>query len=595
MKRHLICLTAALMMFVAWPVNADESAGSGSLPDWWSIPYPDRFDTSSLENQQALISVSGNRFVDATGEEFRFRGVSIADPAKLEAQGHWKSALFEELQSWGVNSVRLPIHPLAWRQKGEKWYFERIDEAVVWANSLDMYLVIDWHSIGNLEAGMFQHPMYNTDQVETFNFWKGIAHRYVNVPTVAVYELFNEPTDDFIGAGAGSLGKASWAEWRDLQEDLIDLVHVYDKTVIPLVAGFNWAYDLSEVAENPIRREGIAYAIHPYPQKAKPADNTQAAFFELWQQQWGYVAEKYPMIATEMGWAREDEPGSHVPVINNDGSYGPNIVTFMEDRDISWMVWSFDPDWGPTMIKDWDFTPTTQGRFFKQVFLQATDGQLLEATLPSPRVAEYSWMSMDRWWEMHNEDVAIAGEGDVDLLFLGDSITEGWPRSIWERDFSRYKPANFGIGGDRTENVLWRLQNGDAGKLDPKAVVLMIGVNNFSFGGDGPVEITAGVLAIIEEVHQMFEQAEIILLGILPYGELPGTDYRAQVTATNAMLEELAADPVVSFYDIGDAFLQEDGSISVDVMADFLHPTERGYEIYAQQLNPILANHLGRD
>lgn len=592
MKKCLILFVAVALVTAVWPAIADDQAASGQTPSWWHIPYPDRFDTALLNNDQSLISVKGNRFFDSQGVEFQFRGVSIADPYKLDFQGHWNQALFEELQRWGVNSVRLPIHPLAWRNKGAKWYFDRIDEAVVWANALDMYLVIDWHSIGNLEAEMFQHPMYVTSRVETFNFWKGIAHRYLNVPTIAVYELFNEPTDNFVGAGAGSLGKAPWANWRDIQEDLIDLVYIYDKSAIPLIAGFNWAYDLSEIADNPIRREGIAYAIHPYPQKVKPDKNTQTSYFELWQQQWGYVADNYPMIATELGWAKEDEYGAHVPVINNDGSYGPNIVTFMEDRHISWMVWNFDPEWGPTMIKDWDFTPTSQGRFFKEVMLNARDGQLLEATLPSPRVAEYSWMSMERWWDMHNEDMAIADEGKVELLFLGDSITEGWPANIWDRDFSDYQPANFGIGGDRTENVLWRLRNGDAGNLDPKAIVLMIGVNNFGFGGDSPADVTAGVQAIIDELHKRFKKADVILLGILPYGELAGTQDRSQVKATNALLQKLADDPQVSFYDIGEAFLQEDGSIATDVMADYLHPTEQGYEIFTAQIKPILASHL---
>ena len=377
-------LVAALLLAGTWNLYAAQAdadkmavwdAGKTSTQEWWTIPYPDRFDKAMLTRDQALISVVGKNFIDSNGKTFVFRGVNIADPDKLAFQEKWNRGLFEEVHNWGANHIRLPIHPIAWRQRGADWYFARIDEAVSWANSLGMYLIIDWHSIGNLKTELFQHPQYVTDLAETMNFWKSIAHRYKDVPTVAVFELYNEPTDDFIGAGKGSLGKANWDAWRETLEDLIDLVYVYDSTVIPLVGGFNWAYDLSQIAQKPVRREGIAYAIHAYPQKSKPDTNTREAFHAAWQKAWGYVAETYPVMATEIGWVREDGYGSHVPVINNDGTYGPNIVSFMEPRGISWTAWVFDPEWSPTMISDWDFTPTEQGAFFKDVMLSVRAGK----------------------------------------------------------------------------------------------------------------------------------------------------------------------------------------------------------------------------
>lgn len=342
-----------------------------SEQEWWNIPYPTSFDMEALTNQQSFIKVDGNSFVDESGEEFIFRGVNIADPDKLAYQDRWNKELFAEIDRWGANTVRIPIHPLAWRIRGKQWYFDRIDEAVQWANELDMYLILDWHSIGNLEAELFQHVMYVTTQAETTQFWRDVALRYKGVPTIAVYELFNEPTHDYIGTGEYSLGKADWSTWRVMLEELIDLIYVYDRNVIPLVAGYNWAYDLAPVAEEPVRREGVAYTIHPYPQKAKPKVKNKENFFKSWEQTWGYVADKYPLIATEFGWVREDGFGAHVPVINNDGTYGPNIIEFFEKKDISYTVWIFDPDWSPTMINDWDFTPSEQGAFFKKVMQEA--------------------------------------------------------------------------------------------------------------------------------------------------------------------------------------------------------------------------------
>ena len=314
-------------------------ASQSAESDWWNIPYPSRFDQSRLTQEQSFISVDGKNLVDGDGNTFVFRGVNIGDPDKLMSQNRWNKQLFEEVHRWRANHIRLPIHPIAWRNRGSDWYFARLDDAVSWANAVDMYLIIDWHSIGNLETELFQHPQYVTSLAETANFWKSIAHRYKGVSTVAVYEIFNEPTDDFVGSGKGSLGKANWDSWRDSMEDLIDLIYVYDSEVIPLVAGFNWAYDLGPVAEKPIRREGVAYAIHPYPQKSKPNSNTRQAFHDAWQKHWGWVAENYPVMATELGWVKEDGYGAHIPVINNDGSYGPNIVSFMEARGVSWTAW----------------------------------------------------------------------------------------------------------------------------------------------------------------------------------------------------------------------------------------------------------------
>lgn len=340
---------------------------------WWQTSYPKPFDSEQLTKKQSPIVVDGTRFVDNTGKEYVFKGVNIADPDKLSQQGQWNEALFKEVKRWGANTIRLPIHPIAWQNLGAQQYFEWLDQAVVWANKLDMYLIIDWHSIGNLPAGLFQHPMYTTSLSQTQSFWQQIAFRYKGVPTVAVYELFNEPTNNYIGNGNNSLGTVSWAQWKEQMESMIDLVRAYDEEVIPLVTGFNWAYDLSPIRLQPFERQNIAYAVHPYPQKAKPTKHKSAKvmrekFFDLWQKQWGFVADRAPMIATEIGWANKDEHGAHVPTINNDKTYGPNIVDFLAERNISWTVWAFDPEWAPTMIKSWDFEPTEQGEFFKEVF-----------------------------------------------------------------------------------------------------------------------------------------------------------------------------------------------------------------------------------
>jgi len=593
--RNFLAMLALFSGLFAAAAPADTEVTHGvtsaqqSEAEWWDLPYPQRFDADLLTVEQARIGVEGNRFVTPDGQGFVFRGVNIADPDKLVFQGRWNAALFEEIARWGANTVRLPVHPVAWRTRGPDWFLDRIDEAVFWANALGVYLIIDWHSIGNLETAMFQHPMYQTDVVETTDFWRRIAFRYRDVPTVAVYELFNEPTDNFIGVGSGSLGPLDWTSWRDAMERLIDVVQVYNPAAIVLVGGMNWAYDLRGVADQPIRRDRVAYAAHAYPQKANPAERTREGFFAAWERDWGFVADRYPVIATEIGWVRSDGFNAHVPVIDDSGAYGPNLVRFMLQKGISWTVWNFDPDWSPTMIADWEFTPTEQGRFFRDVMQRARAGTLRSAVLPSPRVIEYWWMSIDRWRSMFAEDVAIAAQGGVDLLFLGDSITEMWPDAIWRERFGRYRPANFGIGGDQTQNLLWRLRNGAVGDLDPKVVVIMIGVNNFGLGQDTPDDVFRGVEAVVDEVEASYDDAGILLLGILPYGEQAGTPERAQVAEANRLIGTLGARERVHFHDLGAAFLQPDGTISPQIMADFLHPTEAGYAVFAGQVEKLLA------
>ena len=353
-------ILSLVLAFVTAPAFAGDTPG-----DWWNIPYPTAFDSATLVRAQDVIRVDGRRFVDESGDTFVFRGVSIADPGKLLHDGRWDRRVFAEVANWGGNTVRLPVHPISWRKIGRDRYLELLDDAVRWANELSLYLIIDWHSIGYLPTELYQHEMYVTTRQETFAFWRDIAFRYKGVPTVAVYELFNEPTTQ-----GNTLGQRNWAEWKALNETMIDMIYARDRDVIPLVAGFNWAYDLSYVREAPIEREGVAYAVHPYPQKAKPDVPSKENFFTEWEAVWGYVADTRPMIATELGWVRGDGYGAHIPVIN-DGSYGPMIVEYMRKKGISWTAWAFDPEWSPVLIEDWSFKPSEQGAFFKKVLSES--------------------------------------------------------------------------------------------------------------------------------------------------------------------------------------------------------------------------------
>jgi endoglucanase len=317
--------------------------------EWWKESYPSAPLKSPDARKLPLISVKANRFVDPQGNAVLFRGVSISDPDKIELQGHWGREHFVKVQQYGAKLVRIPVHPVAWRLRGPGEYLKLLDQAVAWCTELGLYVDIDWHSIGNLKAGLFQDPMYETSLEETAQFWRTIARRYAGNNTVAFYELFNEPT-----TYQNQLGRASWGEWKTINEDLIAIVRAFDTETIPLVAGFDWAYDLTPLLIDPIQAENVGYITHPYPWKrAKPWE-------PKWQENFGFAAARYPIVASEIGFEPE-KPGAP------DAGYGEAIVSYLESQGISWIAWVFDPEWGPKLIQSWDtYAPTESGAFFGQ-------------------------------------------------------------------------------------------------------------------------------------------------------------------------------------------------------------------------------------
>ncbi len=309
------------------------------------------FAISGFSQDLPKITVEGNNFVK-NGEAFIFRGYSCADPDQVERGGHWNAEFFAEMKAWGANIVRFPIHPRAWRARGQKDYLALLDTGVKLAREQGLYVIMDWHSIGNLRTEMYQSDGYETTQKETFEFWRTMAKHFKGNNTVAFFELFNEPT-----TYNGQLGSCTWEHWKELTEEMIGIVRANGGTAIPLVAGFNWAYTLKDVKENPIDAEGIAYVSHPYPQKTDDW-NTD------WESDWGYVADNYPLILTEIGFSLKDERGAHIPVIS-DASYGEAITKYTASKGISYVAWVFDDRWAPAMFSDWNYTPTTQGKYFK--------------------------------------------------------------------------------------------------------------------------------------------------------------------------------------------------------------------------------------
>ena len=304
-----------------------------------------------------LVKVAGNRFVNSAGDTILFHGIAVADPDNLEQRGRWNKDLFIEAKKIGANLVRIPVHPAGWRDRKPEKYLKLLDQAVEWCTEESLYVDIDWHSIGNLEQGLFQNTVYNTTIQETSIFWATIASRYRGHHTVAFFELFNEPTN-----ASGMLGNVSWGQWKKINEDLIALIRSYGSESVPLVAGFDWAYDLTQVRFEPIDAEQIGYSVHPYPHKRTPP------YEPKWDEDFGFIAGKYPVVATELGFT--------LPDWKSDMIYGKAIVEYFNKNHISWIWWILDPLWRPPTLQTWKgFILNESGKFFDE----AAHGKFLQS------------------------------------------------------------------------------------------------------------------------------------------------------------------------------------------------------------------------
>jgi lysophospholipase L1-like esterase len=201
--------------------------------------------------------------------------------------------------------------------------------------------------------------------------------------------------------------------------------------------------------------------------------------------------------------------------------------------------------------------------------------------------------SMNRDIPRHKQFLAIAKKGGVDVLFLGDSITHGWEgQKAWKTYFEPLKAANFGIGGDQTGHVLWRLTDGDElNGITPKVAVLMIGTNNSS--RDSSEQIAEGITLIVKTIQQKSPTTKVLLLGVFPRGAKGGTPIREKLANINKIVAKLDdSGKTVKYLDIGDKFLEPDGSLSKEIMPDALHLSAKGYEIWAEAITPTLKGML---
>lgn len=233
-------------------------------------------------------------------------------------------------------------------------------------------------------------------------------------------------------------------------------------------------------------------------------------------------------------------------------------------------------------------------RFLPVLFLCISINQAAAQTCPAdapaltPATLQEDW-AVEWWMPRHEAKLEEEGREDARLLFIGDSITHGWEdagKETWNEYYAPHGAYNIGFSGDRTENVLWRFENGELEGIDPELAILMIGTNNTGHRQD-PTECTAkGIEMILDELKQRLPDTKVLVLAIFPREASPNGELRQLNNQINKRIAQFADEEHVHFLNINDTFLDEEGVLSEEIMPDLLHPNEYGYQLWAKAMQP---------
>ncbi|MBI1372779.1 MAG: acetylglucosamine-6-sulfatase [Phycisphaera sp.] len=234
-------------------------------------------------------------------------------------------------------------------------------------------------------------------------------------------------------------------------------------------------------------------------------------------------------------------------------------------------------------------------------YVRAADGAAATADKPkavTPEVQTAAWAV--KWWmPRHEQKLAEKDKmGRVDLLYIGDSIIHGWENSgkaTWDKYYGNRHALNLGFSGDRTEQVIWRIDHGEVDGIKPRLAIVMIGTNNTGHRMDKPEEIAAGVKMILDELGTHQPDMKVLLLAIFPRGEKPDDPKRVNNEQANAIIKTYADDKRVFWMNINDKFLTDDGILTKEMMPDRLHPKEMGYGIWAEAIEPTVKKLMGEE
>ena len=228
------------------------------------------------------------------------------------------------------------------------------------------------------------------------------------------------------------------------------------------------------------------------------------------------------------------------------------------------------------------------------IFLSAISG-FAEPT-SNPSVVPANKMNSKWWKNRHQQRVKLAKEGNIDLIFIGDSITHSWERSgkdVWAKYYTPRHALNLGFSADRTEHVIWRLQNGEIDGISPKLAVIMIGTNNTGQRKDPAEQTAEGVKKIIDILRKQLPDTKILLLGVFPRSSKATDKPRVTNREINDIISTYADNKNIYYLNINEKFLDADGVLPRDIMPDLLHPNAKGYQIWAEAIEPMVKKLMG--
>jgi arylsulfatase A-like enzyme/lysophospholipase L1-like esterase len=270
----------------------------------------------------------------------------------------------------------------------------------------------------------------------------------------------------------------------------------------------------------------------------------------------------------------------------HDGVRTDRYKAFFFPRTREWQFFDLerDPQELKSLHADPDYAPILAALQQRYADLRKFYG-VNTAVIPATRGDEAWWRNRDR------EKREAAKAGGYELVFIGDSITQGWEgpgREVWNEFYHERQTLNLGFSGDRTEHVIWRLTHNQLGPNKPKAAVVMIGTNNTGHQMQDPQEVAAGIERILELLAEKTPSTQVLLLGVFPRGASPWDPARLNNLGINQRIRRLADGERVRYLDLGEAFLEPDGTLTQQVMPDYLHLSAEGYRRWAEALEPAL-------
>ena len=390
--------------------------------------YPQRFHTEA------------NRILDAAGQTRVFHGVAVPEVVWIAQRndgviGYFDRRVFRTAAAWQSNIVRLSVTPALFRDAGPRETLRALDWSVAYARRYGLYLIITFHGIGFPPDGSFKSlvdvrhgELYRTDDAQILAFWRLIAQRYRSEPTVAFYELFNEPV---LIRADGSYDYESrredWVRWRDAAETLVDAIRPIDPDKPLIVGGLEFGYDLSHAAADPVRRPNIVYATHPY----AGSD---------WKRGWADAfldsARSVPVMATELGWGGD---GHEEAMDRSEAPYRQAIFEALDRAGISWIAWSMSHSFPPSLLADPGFARTTAyGDVVRAALAAEAAGRAVTAPRPTGTLPAAPPMR-------------LAGEALRDAI-SGNTETGPWGAVYYNPDGDMRTKS-----GDQTVHGRWRI------------------------------------------------------------------------------------------------------------------------------------------